>query len=133
MDDRPVVVVVAGRHRPHEIIFLVVGLVVGVAYLLGTPPAVSLHRALPGGWLRVWAAAFAFHGLLGLVAVIWPTRWSLKLEQAAQLLGAGVLVWYIGAVIPFGWPALFAGMLPAAWALANLWRARQIQTELRRR
>jgi hypothetical protein len=123
---RPVVVL-AGRHRPHELLFLVVSLLVGVAFIVGAPPPGSLTAALPGWAVLVWSVGMAASGVLGLVGA-WR---SLRLEQAAMLLGASALVWYVAAVAQFGWRALLAGLICAAWACANLWRAWQIRRDLR--
>jgi hypothetical protein len=127
---RPVVIV-SGRHRPHEILFLVVSVVVGVAYTAGAPPPTSVAALLPGWTVRVWAVGLAVSGLLGAAGLVARAAWALQLEQAAMLIGAGALVWYTAAVAPFGWRALFAGCISAAWAGANLWRAAQIRRDLK--
>lgn len=123
---RPVVVV-SGRHRPHEIFLLVVALVVGVAYTVGAPPPGSIAALLPGWALLIWTVGLALSGLIGLAGVLW----SMRLEQAGMLIGAGALVWYVASVSQFGWTALFAGFTCAAWAGANVWRAAQIRRDLR--
>lgn len=127
---RPVVVI-SGRHRPHELLFLALGVLLGATYTLGAPPPESVTAALPNWAIKVWAVGLLAHGLMGLFGAIIPTRRSLELEQAAMLLGAAALVWYTGAVIPFGWKASLAIGFSVAWACANLWRARQIQRDLR--
>jgi hypothetical protein len=119
--------VIAGRHRPHEILFLVVSVVTGVAYTIGAPPANSLAASLPSWALSVWAVGLAASGVIGLIGVLW----SMRFEAAGMLIGAAALVWYVAAVVPFGWRALFAGLISAAWAGANLWRALQIYRDLR--
>lgn len=124
---RPVVVL-AGRHRPHEILLLVVSVLIGAAYTLGAPPPGSLAALLPGWAVLVWAVGLAASGVVGLVGV----AYSMRLEAAGMLLGAGALVWYAGAVAPFGWRASFACAISCAWAGANLWRAWQIRGDLRR-
>lgn len=122
---RPLVVV-SGRHRPHEILLLVVSLITGVAYSVGAPPPASVAALLPGWALLVWSIGLTLSGVLGLAGVFW----SLRLEQASMLLGAAALVWYTAAVAPFGWRALFAGAISTAWAVANLVRAGQIRRDL---
>lgn len=123
---RPLVVV-SGRHRPHEILLLAVQVITGVAYTVGAPPPSSVAAFLPGWALLVWAVGLAVSGVLGLAGVLW----SLRVEAAAMLLGAGALIWYAAALAPFGWRALLAGAISAAWAAANLWRALQIRHDLR--
>lgn len=120
-------VVIAGRHRPHEILLLALSLLIGAAYTIGAPPPTSLAASLPGWAVLVWSIGLALSGVIGLVGVIW----SMLLEQAGMLLGAAALLWYAAAVAPFGWRALFAGGISVAWAAANLARAWQIRRELR--
>ena len=123
---RPLVVV-SGRHRPHEILLLAVQVITGVAYTVGAPPPTSVAALLPGWALLVWSVGLAVSGVIGLAGVIWSPR----VEAAGMLLGAGALIWYAAALAPFGWRALLAGAISAAWAGANLWRALQIRQDLR--
>lgn len=127
---RPLVVV-SGRHRPHEILLLAVSVIVGVAYTIGAPPPTSITALMPGWALHVWSAGLVISGVVGLVGTISRRVWALQLEQAAMLIGAGALIWYTAAVIPFGWRSLFAGLISVAWAAANLARAEQIRRDLR--
>lgn len=127
---RPLVVV-SGRHRPHEILLLAVSVVTGVAYTIGAPPPTSITALMPGWALHVWSAGLVISGVVGLVGTISRRVWALQLEQAAMLIGAGALIWYTAAVIPFGWRSLFAGLISVAWAAANLARAEQIRRDLR--
>lgn len=125
-DSRPVVIV-SGKHRPHQILLLVVSVVTGVAYTIGAPPPASVAALLPGWALLVWSVGLATSGVIGLVGVLR----SLRLEQASMLLGAAALLWYTAAVSTFGWRGLFAGAISVAWAVANLVRAGQIRRDLR--
>lgn len=127
---RPLIVV-SGRHRPHELLLLGVSIITGVAYTIGAPPPQSIAALLPGWALHIWSAGLAVSGLLGLTGALARRAWALQVEQAGMLLGAGALVWYTVAVAPFGWRALFAGLISVAWALANLVRAAQIRRDLR--
>ena len=131
---RPVVVV-AGRHRPHEILLLAVAVLTGLAYTLGAPPPNSLAALLPGWSVRVWAVGLALHGVAGLAACASKARWSLPAEQASMLVGAAALVWYAVALADAsqtaGARALLSGGITLAWAGANLWRAGQIYHDLR--
>lgn len=123
---RPVVVV-SGRHRPHEILLIIVSILTGVAYTVGAPPPTSIAALLPGWALLVWSIGLAVSGVIGLAGVLW----SLRIEAAGMLLGTGALIWYAAAVAPFGWRGLLAGAISVAWAGANLWRALQIRQDLR--
>lgn len=127
---RPLVVI-SGRHRPHELLLLVVSVLTGVAYTIGAPPPASVSALMPAWALHVWSAGLAVSGVLGLAGAITRRSWSLAVEQAGMLIGAAALVWYVGAVIPFGWRGLFAGLVSLAWAAANVARAVQINRDLR--
>lgn len=124
-------VIVSGRHRPHEILLLVVSLLTGFAYTVGTPPPQSVAALLPEWAVRVWAVGLVVSGAVGLTGALTQRGWSLQVEQAAMLIGAAALVWYAAAVFPFGLRAMFATAIAGAWAVANVWRARQIHRDLR--
>jgi hypothetical protein len=124
---RPIIVV-SGRHRPHEILLLAVSLVTGLAYTVGAPPPSSIAALLPGWAVLVWAVGLVISGALGLVAL---AARAPQVEQAAMLLGAAALVWYAAAAGQLGWRGAFAGVVCAAWAGANVARALQIRADLR--
>lgn len=123
---RPVLVI-SGKHRPHEILLLAVALIVGTAYTVGAPPPNSIAALLPTWALYIWSVGLAVSGVVGLIGV----RWSPRIEAAGMLIGTGALIWYSAAVAPLGWKALLAGGICAAWAGANLWRAVQIRQDLK--
>lgn len=127
---RPLVIV-SGRHRPHEILLLAVSLVTGLAYTIGAPPPASVSSLLPGWALHVWSAGLLLSGVIGLTSVASRAYWALKIEASAMLIGAAALVWYSAAIATFGWRGLFAGAITGAWAAANLVRALQIRRDLR--
>jgi hypothetical protein len=127
---RPVVVI-SGRHRPHEIFLLAVSLLLGLAYTLGAPPPTSVAALMPDWAQHVWAGGLLLSGVVGLLGALTQRSWSLQTEQAGMLLGAAALFWYAAAVAPYGWRALFAGAVCLAWAAANLTRALQIRRDLR--
>lgn len=127
--------VLTGRHRPHELVFQALALVVGVVYLIGAPPPASVASLLPSWTVRAWAAGLLASGLLSVVALArFRLATALRLEQAAMLFGAGALLWAGCAVFAFA-PAsraLLSGGLCLAWATANAVRAVQCQRDLRR-
>jgi len=124
-------VVVSGRHRPHEVLLLVVSLLVGLAYTIGAPPPDSLAALLRDWALHVWSGGLLLSGLLGLTGIVLRRPYAMQLEQAGMLIGAGALIWYSAAVATLGWRALLAGAICLAWAGANTWRAEQIRRDLR--
>ncbi|HEX2549980.1 MAG TPA: hypothetical protein VHK64_00170, partial [Nocardioidaceae bacterium] len=70
--------ILAGRHRPHELLLLAVSLVTGIAYTVGAPPPSSVAAALPGWAVDVWAVGLAVSGALGLVGALTSRQWSLQ-------------------------------------------------------
>lgn len=126
---RPLIVV-SGRHRPHELLLLAVSVVTGLAYTVGAPPPASVAALLPGWALHVWSAGLVVSGVVGLAGALSRRWWSLQVEQAGMLIGAASLIWYTAAVVPFGWRALLAGAISVAWATANVARALQIRRDL---
>jgi hypothetical protein len=81
--------------------------------------------------LHIWSAGLLLSGVTGLAGALTRRWWSLQVEQAGMLFGAAALIWYTVALAPYGWRTLFAGAICLAWALANLWRARQIGRDLK--
>lgn len=124
--------VISGRHRPHELLLLVVSVITGAAYTCGARPPASIAAALPGWAVAVWSAGLLLSGVIGLTGALTTRPWSLQVEQAAMLLGAAALIWYTAALVPLGWRALFAGSISLGWAAANVVRAGQIRLDRRR-
>lgn len=128
--------VVLGRHRPHEVLFLVFSVIWGVAYLVGAPPPTSMAAVMPPWVVRTWAAGLLLSGLVGLTGILLIRRSverCLLLEQGAILIGAAALTLFTVAALQFaGWRAGFAGGFAGALALAHLWRADQIRRDLTR-
>lgn len=130
---RPVLVVL-GRSRPHEFLFLVFSLIWGVAYLIGAPAPTSMASVMPLWVVKTWAAGMLLSGVVGLVGVLFVRRSierALLLEQSAMLFGAAALImWTVTAFSFAGMRAGFAGGFAAAIAAAHLWRAWQIRNDL---
>lgn len=129
---RPIVVL-TGPQRPHELLLLVVGILSVVGYLIGGAPPGSITATLPA-----WAVA-VFYVLLGVGSVLGLAGCLLRrqpigpgLEQGGLLIQAAAVVTYGLAVLTYaggrGWGAI---LILAGWAAANLWRALQIQRDLR--
>lgn len=130
IDPRPVVIV-AGRHRPHEQLLLAYAALLGASYLVGAPVPPSVTGLLPPGGVTVWAVVLAVSGVAGLVGCWWRGERGLGVELGALLMNAGALLLYSTAVfLVAGWRALLPGGLVAAWAAANMWRAIQIRSDI---
>lgn len=129
-------VVVTGRHRPHELVFLALALVLGLAYTLGAPPPQSAAAEMPMWLVRLWAVGLLAHGVTGAASVVLPLRWdrALWLEAGSMLIGFGALLIVGAAAFSYAglWRALLGGGLCFGWAVANLVRAVQIRRDFRR-
>lgn len=127
---RPVVVV-SGRHRPHEQLLLAWSALVGISYLAWAPPPVSLAGALPGPVFTAWAATLAASGVIGLAGCWWRGDRGLGVELGGLLINAGALTLYAFAVFTnSGVRALLPGGVVLAWVAADLWRSAQAVREL---
>jgi hypothetical protein len=126
------VVVIMGRHRPHEQLLLGLSTISGATYLLGAPPPTSVAAAMPMLGVKLWAGGLLISGVAGLVGSWRHGERGMLLEQGGLLIGAAALVMYaVMAAAYAGWNASFAVGFGGAWAAANLWRARQSWGDLR--
>ena len=133
MEGRPVVLVVAGRKRPHELLLFAYGVFLGVVTLT-RPGEGSLSHTLPRWVVVGWAAGMIVSGLVGLTAPwLRPIGRALLVEFGALLIGAGALLIYAFAVLTVipGFQGILSGVLLCAWVAANGWRAIQITVDLR--
>lgn len=123
-----------GRHRPHEVLLLAVSVYLGVIYAVGAPPPGSLSALLPLWIFKTWAVVLLLSGVFGLVGCFWPWRADvgLEVERGALVMQTGGLLLYTAVVFTFaGWPAMAAGAITVAWAIANGVRAAQVTRLLR--
>lgn len=130
---RPPIVVLTGRHRPHEQLLLAYGTVAGAVYLLSQAPEPASTAALMPSWIvTLMSAGLVVSGVVGLVGCYMLGERGLRLEQGGMLIGAGALVVYGAAAFAVaGSRAVLGGGVLLAWALANLWRAGQCHRDLR--
>lgn len=129
---RPIVVV-TGRRRPHEQLFLAFGALSGAVYLIGAPPPASVAALMSPLLVKAWAGGLVLSGVVGLLGCwMHPSGRSLRLEQGGMLIGAAALLVYTTAAFSLaGWRALFGGGIAAAWTVANLTRAWQADRDIR--
>ncbi len=130
----PPVVVVVGRDRPHEVALNVWAAILGALYTFGAPRPGSLAGLVTGPAFYVFAVGLGLGGLIALVGSHWTrdVERSLEIERAGLVILTGALLVYAVAVISvFGWQALIAGGLVAAWVHANVRRSISITRDLR--
>lgn len=127
-------IVVLSRQKPHLVLFLVLSILSGVAYLTGSPDATPGQGDLPPYVSAVWAWALLVTGSLGVAGILWQ-RWyvlrGMYLERSALLLQAsGVTVYagFLSAYQPDDW--LISAVAGGVWAVINVWEARLIKRDL---
>lgn len=129
------VVILSGRHRPHEMVLLLFSAMIGFADTLGAPPPQSVAAVMPGWYVKVWAVGLLVSGVVGLLGILLPLRpdRGLWVEFGAMLIGGGALIITTASIVQYAGLAkgAFGAGFCAAWALANLWRAGQIWRNLR--
>lgn len=126
-------IVVTGRHRPHEVVFLAFSALAGLVFVAGVKPPSSLEQLVPVWIIWTWYVLLLASGVIGLVSL--PLRdpyRALVLERAAMLGHVAAPALYGLALLASGnAAALFSGLFFAAWAAASGWRAWQIQRGIR--
>lgn len=128
------IVLVTGRHRPHELLLLAWSVLLGASYLLTVPAPQSLSAAVPRPIVLLWAGGLALSGAIGLIGCLWRGNVAvgLGIERGALIMSTAVLILIASVfVAAVGWRAAYSTGLTLAWALANLSRCIQITTDLR--
>jgi hypothetical protein len=129
------VLVVTHRHRPHELVLLLLSVMLGLAYTLGAPAPQSVAATMYPWVVHAWAGLLLASGVVGLPACLvpWDVRLGLRLEMGAMLIGAGALIVTVAAIVSFAGVSngSFGIGFCAAWCAANLWRTAQIRRDLR--
>ncbi len=87
MSDRPQLIVVTGRHRPHELFLFALQVVLGCAYLVSVPAPQSLAALVPSWLVFLWAA--------GLVCVPFVVYLVLAGSPASWLVLAASLFFVV--------------------------------------
>lgn len=125
-------VVVTGRHRPHEVVFLAYSALLGLAFVVGAKPPGTVEQLLPDWVLWVWYVLLLISGAVGIVSM--PVRdpyVGLTLERAAMWGQSAAFSMYSVAIFAVGGQSgVFAGGLCLSLAGASVWRMRQIRREL---
>lgn len=128
------IVVVVGRDRPHEVAFNIWAVILGTMFTFGAPRPGSMASLVTGPAFYVFAVGLALGGLVALVGSHLPgdVERALEVERAGLIILTGALLVYAVAVISvFGWQALVAGALVAAWVHGNVRRSVTITRDLK--
>lgn len=128
------VIVVTGKSRPHELLLLAYGAIIGAVTLLGERSSIAL--ASPTWAVYAWSIGLVISGVLGIGASLWRTALvrALEIERGALLIGAGAILLYSGYILTVGsgWDQVVGAGMVAAWGAANIWRSWQITVDLHR-
>jgi len=126
-------IVVTGRGRPHEAVFLAFSAVVGAAFAAGLKAPSSLEQLVADWILWTWYLLLLVSGVIGLASlVIGDLYRALVLERAAMIGQVAAPALYGLALLATGLAtALFAGAFFAAWSAASAWRLWQVNQGIR--
>lgn len=121
-------IVVTGRHRPHEVMFLVISALAGAAFMAGAKPPSTVEQLVAPWVLWAWYVLLLVSGVVGLIGIaLGDVYRTLVLELAAMHGQATGPVLYGLALLATGKPsAWFAVAFCFGWAVASAWRAWQI-------
>lgn len=126
-------VVVSGRHRPHEVMFLAYSALLGLVFVAGAKAPGSMEQLMPGWFRWTWYLLLFASGVVGVVSfAVRDLYVALTLERTA-MFGQVVAfaVYALGIFVLGGWRGLAAGGLCVSLAAASAWRLWQVNREIR--
>ncbi|MFG3639074.1 hypothetical protein ACGF3C_02220 [Micromonospora sp. NPDC047762] len=129
----PTTIIVTGRHRPHEVMFLVLSTGAGIAFVAGIEPPTSVEQIV-GPWvLWTWYLLLLISGVIGLISIALPNTYrALVLELAAMYGQTAAPLLYGLALLSTGVPAAtFAILFFFGWSAASAWRGWQVWKAIR--
>lgn len=126
-------VLILKRQQPFLILFLVLSVLSGLAFLVsagGSDP-------VPHWLAAAWAAGLFVTGCLGLAGIAWQ-RWNvlrgIAVTRGVLMLQAGLVTAYGGLLglylRPMEWVIILAAC--GTWAFVNLWESRLMARDLGR-
>jgi len=126
-------IIVTGRHRPHEVLFLVLSALVGAAFVLGAKPPTTLETLVDTWVLWTWYLLLTVSGVGGLISIALPDTYrALVLESAAMVGQTAAPLLYGLALASTGRPEVgFAVAFCLTWAGASGWRGWQVRRAMR--
>ncbi|MBQ1064462.1 hypothetical protein [Micromonospora sp. C41] len=126
-------IIVTGRHRPHEVMLLVLSALAGIAFVAGAKPPSTVEQLVDVWVLWTWYLLLLASGVIGLIGIALPDTYrSLVLELAAMVGQTAAPAVYAVALLSTGSGAVgFAVAFCASWASASAWRGWQVWTSMR--
>ncbi len=131
--NRPTTIIVTGRHRPHEVMFLILSALAAGAFVLGAKPPTTVEQLVDTWVLGTWYLLLLASGVIGLISILLPNTYrALVLELAAMHGQTAAPLLYGLALLASGRPeAGFAVAFCLSWACASAWRAWQVWRAMR--
>lgn len=126
-------IVVTGRHRPHEVMFLSLSALAGLAFVCGVKPPGTLERLVDAWVLWAWYWLLLGSGVIGLVSIALPGGYRALVLELAAMQGqtAAPLLYGVALASTGASAAWFAVAFCLAWAGASGWRAGQVRQSMR--
>ncbi|WP_433651022.1 hypothetical protein ACQP2C_32435 [Micromonospora zamorensis] len=126
-------IVVTGRHRPHEVMFLILSALAGGAFVVGAKPPTTVEQ-LVGPWvLWTWYLLLLASGVIGLVSIVQPDTYRALVLESAAMVGqtAAPLLYGVALLASSNSAATFAVAFCLTWAGASAWRCWQVGRGMR--
>ncbi|MEU5549192.1 hypothetical protein ABZ738_05435 [Micromonospora sp. NPDC047793] len=126
-------IVVTGRHRPHEVMFLALSAVVGALFVAGARPPGTIEQLVDPWVLWTWYVLLLGSGIIGLISIAMANTYrALVLELAAMHGQVAAPLLYGLALLSTGSPRVsFAAGFCLTWAVASAWRGWQVWQGMR--
>ena len=126
-------IIVTGRHRPHEVMFLVLSAAAGATFAAGAKPPSTVEQLVDTWVLWTWYLLLLASGVIGLIGIALPNTYrALVLELAAMHGQTAAPLLYGVALLASGVPAAgFAVAFFLGWACASAWRGWQVRKGMR--
>lgn len=126
-------IIVTGRHRPHEVMFLVLSAAAGAAFIAGAKPPTTLEQLVAPWVLWTWYVLLCGSGVIGLVSIAMADTYrALVLELAAMHGQTAAPLLYGLALLSTRQPGVaFAVAFFVGWSGASAWRGWQVWQGMR--
>jgi len=126
-------IIVTGRHRPHEVMFLILSALAGGAFVLGAKPPTTVEQLVDTWVLWTWYLLLFASGVIGLVSIALPDTYRALVLELAAMHGqtAAPLLYGVALLASANSAATFAVAFCLSWAGASAWRAWQVWRAMR--